>query len=87
MKRITVSGPVTLRLNDERHTFAVGNTYEVEDEVAAHPYLKQYILREEAVAEPETVTEPAKPKKTGKKQAAKQEVDHDQPADAAPAAQ
>lgn len=49
MKKITVDGPVTLNLEDKSLTFTKGRVYEVEDEVAAHPYLKQYIVRCEDV--------------------------------------
>lgn len=44
MKRINVSGPVTLRLNGKRLPFAAGKEYVVSDEVAGNSYLSQYIL-------------------------------------------
>lgn len=49
MKKITVDGPVTLNLEDKSLAFTKGRVYEVEDAVAAHPYLKQYIVRCEDV--------------------------------------
>lgn len=49
MKKIYVDGPVTLNLDDKSHEFVKGNCYTVEDEVADHPYLKQYIVRVENV--------------------------------------
>lgn len=44
MKRITVNGPITLRLNGKRLPFAAGKEYVVSDEVAGNSYLSQYIL-------------------------------------------
>lgn len=44
MKRVTVNGPVTLRLNGKRLPFAAGKEYVVSDEVARNSYLSQYIL-------------------------------------------
>ena len=44
MKKIYVDGPVTLNLDDKSHEFVKGICYTVEDEVADHPYLKQYIV-------------------------------------------
>nr|DAG77434.1 MAG TPA: hypothetical protein [Caudoviricetes sp.] len=44
MKRITVNGPVTLRLNGKRYPFTAGREYVVSDEVAGNGYLAQYIL-------------------------------------------
>lgn len=49
MKKISVDGPVTLNLEDKSLSFTKGRVYEVEDAVAAHPYLKQYIVRIENV--------------------------------------
>lgn len=44
MKLITVNGPVNLRVDGEiGHTFKRGEAYEVSNDVAKHPYLKQYI--------------------------------------------
>lgn len=55
MKKIFVDGPVTLNLDGTSYEFRKGVGYTVEDEVADHPYLKQYIIRLEVV---ETEEEP-----------------------------
>ncbi len=53
MKRIEVTGPVVLNIRTqegvERFVFAPRQAYEVQDAVAAHPYLAQYLLKVEDV--------------------------------------
>lgn len=49
MKRIEVTGPVALNVRTkdgvERFEFSPGRAYEVQDTVAAHSYLAQYLLK------------------------------------------
>lgn len=63
MKKIEVNGPVTLNCKQGALSFKRGEVYEVEDEVADHPYLKQYITVCTEVKE-------AKPARRKKKEAA-----------------
>lgn len=43
MKRITVRCPLVLNMNSQQFVFKPGQTYEVEDAVAAHPYLQKHL--------------------------------------------
>ena len=61
MKRISLTGPVELRIGDDVMSFARGVSYDVADNIAKHPYLRQYIARVEDIAEP------AKPKRPARK--------------------
>lgn len=58
MKKISVSCPLVLNSAGASHRFVPGVEYEVEDAVAEHPYLAQYIA---------TVVDMPKPKRGGKK--------------------
>lgn len=43
MKRITVRCPLVLNMNSQQFEFTPAQSYEVEDAVAAHPYLQAHL--------------------------------------------
>lgn len=71
MKRITVRCPLVLNMNSQQFVFKPGQAYEVEDAVAAHPYLQAHLAtyiditppaKEKPVEAEEKVEEPVEEK-------------------------
>lgn len=70
MKRITVRCPLVLNMGSQQFEFKPAQSYEVEDAVAAHPYLQAHLAtfiditpptKEKPVEAEEKVEEPAEP--------------------------
>lgn len=79
MKRITVSCPIVLNTKAGAWEFRPGETYEVSNEVAAHPYLSQHLASEVNVPQPKAAKAT---KASPQKQDAAQEADDGEAADA-----
>ena len=71
MKRITVRCPLVLNMGSQQFEFKPAQSYEVEDAVAAHPYLQAHLAtfiditppaKEKPVEAEEKVEEPAEEK-------------------------
>ncbi len=71
MKRITVRCPLVLNMGSQQFEFKPAQSYEVEDAVAAHPYLQAHLAtfiditppaKEKPVEAEERVEEPAEEK-------------------------
>lgn len=71
MKRITVRCPLVLNMGSQQFEFTPAQSYEVEDAVAAHPYLQAHLAtfiditppaKEKPVEAEEKVEEPAEEK-------------------------
>lgn len=71
MKRITVRCPLVLNMGPQQFEFKPAQTYEVEDAVAAHPYLQAHLAtyiditppaKEKPVEAEEKVEEPVEEK-------------------------
>lgn len=70
MKRITVRCPLVLNMGSQQFEFKPAQSYEVEDAVAAHPYLQAHLAtyiditppaKEKLVEAEEPAEEPAEP--------------------------
>lgn len=93
MKRITVRCPLVLNMGSQQFEFKPTRSYEVEDAVAAHPYLQAHLatfiditpptkekpVEAEENAEPVVKEKPA-PKKNAKKTATVKEAENVEPA-------
>ena len=93
MKRITVRCPLVLNMGSQQFEFKPAQSYEVEDAVAAHPYLqahlatyiditppaKEKLVEAEEKAEPVVKEKPA-PKKNAKKTTSVKEAENVEPA-------
>ena len=93
MKRITVRCPLVLNMGSQQFEFKPAQSYEVEDAVAAHPYLQAHLatfidiippakekpVEAEENAEPVVKEKPA-PKKNAKKTATVKEAENVEPA-------
>lgn len=66
MKKISVVAPVVLNTGADSRTFKPGVVYEVDNAVAAHPYLSRFVA---------SIAEIGKPKKGAKKPSAKEADD------------
>ena len=91
MKRITVRCPLVLNMGSQQFEFKPTRSYEVEDAVAAHPYLQAHLATFIDITPPakekpaaEKVEEPAEekpaPKKNAKKTTTVKEAENVKPA-------
>lgn len=86
MKRISVRCPLVLNMGSQQFEFKPSQSYEVEDAVAAQPYLQAHLATFIDITPPaaEKVEEPAEekpaPKKNAKKTATVKEAENVKPA-------
>lgn len=81
MKRIEVIGPVTLKCSRGVFPFQKGRVYEVEDDIAAHPYLvgqlKSCIDVKKPDVDDKKAAKKAEPKTTRKAKSETEDVNAD----------